>query len=49
MLYSQGSVYSFDAVQSGDVCVVVPEEEVAGGQWRVSNIANSAVWVQGAP
>ncbi|RMI12517.1 hypothetical protein [Cellulomonas triticagri] len=44
MLYSQGAVFQDGATVIGDQCVAVPADKVAGGLWRVSNLANESVW-----
>jgi hypothetical protein len=44
MLYSQPAVYQDGATVTGDECVAVPADKVAGGLWRVANTANDSVW-----
>ena len=44
MLYSQGAVFQDGAVVTGDQCIAVPADKVAGGLWRVSNLANDSIW-----
>ena len=44
-LGAQGPVYEDGAVVTGDVCVAVPSDKVAGGLWRISNSVNDSVWI----
>lgn len=45
-LIDLGTVYSAEAPISGRVCMVVPEEKIDGGLWRIANFRNEAVWVK---
>lgn len=46
LLTEAGVVYDDGVVVTGDVCIAVPEGEVEGGLWRLSNLVNDAVWVE---
>lgn len=41
-----GIMYQDGAEGSGDFCIVIPEEKVDGGLWRVSNTVNDSIWFQ---
>lgn len=45
MIYNQGTVYQGGVTVSGDVCMAVPADKVAGGLWRAANMQNDNVWM----
>jgi hypothetical protein len=45
MIYNQGTVYQGGVTVSGDVCMAVPADKVAGGLWRAANVQNDNVWM----
>lgn len=45
MLISAPSVFADGQSISGDACIVMPSEDVAGGLWRISNSMNDGVWI----
>ncbi|MEE6282911.1 hypothetical protein [Georgenia sp. MJ170] len=45
MLYEQGTLYEDGASVTGDTCIAVPDEQLDGGLWRISNMVNDNVWI----